>query len=443
MRDWKFYIDTYGCKVNQYESESIAEAWHSLGGEKCDDPRKADYILVNSCAITSRAERDARNAVFRFKREAPQAKVILSGCAAQFFYDFRPRKNANWAAPDFCLPQKEKTALLLGPEAKYKNSKLPLDLDIEEFSIVSYNRGRPVIKIQDGCSQNCSYCIVPQSRGKPVSADPEKILREMRILLEAGYRELIISGINLRQYGKDRPEYGDFWHLLHFLDNTLFPLYPGARLRISSLEPAQLRPENLDILLSLNMVCPHIHLSLQHASPYILKKMGRGHYGCEHILAAIQKIKAKRPVFGLGADIIAGFPGETEDDLRFLLDFIDKIPLTYAHVFPFSARQGTVAKNLPDQLTLKEKCRRAAVIRQKIALKNRDFLHSLLDMDSMLVAPDLLTKNEIARGRRGINEFYAPCYFNVDKSLSSMGLIKAKAVAVSERGLEVVELSAE
>lgn len=427
MEKWKFFIDTHGCKVNQYESQALAERWSRLGGERCERPEDADYIIINTCAITSHAERDGRNALYKFKRQAPQAKVIYTGCAAQFFQDFKPRKKANWAAPDLCLPQKDKMLLLRGPNL--------LGEGAEEYSLLSCNRGRPVVKVQDGCSQNCAYCIVPQTRGKPRSATPEQILDQMRRLLASGYSELVISGINLRQYGKDRPEYGDFWQLMSFLDQSLAGEFPHARLRISSLEPSQLSDSSLDILLDLKLVCPHIHLSLQHVAPNILKKMARGHYNGQMILDALAKIRKEWPVFGLGADIIAGFPGEGEAEFGLLLDFVEELPLTYAHVFPFSARQGTVAKNLPGQITRKVKCARAAIIRERVDIKKRKFWRQLLNRELMCVSPDLAPKGNSTIARRGVNEFYVPCFFQWPHSGS--GILKAKPQALGDEGLMV------
>lgn len=433
MNKWTFYLETFGCKVNQHESQALREAWQELGGNECFNPEQAEYICINSCAITGKAERDARNAVNRFKKKAPQARIILTGCAAQFFEDFVPRKNANYAKPDVCVEQKFKDSLLAGPWAHSANTK-------KKNIPCSCTRARPVIKIQDGCTQKCSYCIVPSTRPVLESASPENILAQCRGLLANGFGELMLSGINLRLYGRDKPGYGDFWDLLRYLVLGLEAEFGKiARLRISSLEPAMLTEKALETLASSQMICRHLHLSLQHASTDVLRRMGRGHYTAGSVLAFLENIATFWPVAGIGADIIAGFPGETEDDLSTLLDFIKESPLSYAHVFPYSRRQNTPAQSFPGQIPLKIKNERAALIREEVAKKKRDFWQKLLSMDYMHVAPELEQNCQPNGLIRGVNEYYAPCIISAEHA--GQGLVKVMPVEVLENGILVKALT--
>lgn len=437
MPSWSFHILTFGCKVNQYESQAIREAWQAQDGQEASAPEAADVVFINSCAVTARAERDARNAVFRMRRAAPEARIILAGCSARLFEAFRPRPGAEWAVPDLCLGNDAKDTLLEGPWATPAAGLAPGAYPA--YHISTFSRARAVLKVQDGCAHRCTYCIVPQTRGAPRSRPPQAALAEARALLGAGHAELVLSGINLAQYGRDRPEYGDFWELLRFLDAELAPEFAGrARLRVSSLEPSQLDARGLDILSGCRLVCPHLHISLQHASPAVLRRMGRGHYtvgGLENALAAVT---ASWPRMGLGADILVGFPGETEEDFRQLLEALERLPLSYAHVFPYSRRPATAAAQFTGQLapTLREE--RAAAARAVVERKRQRFWERQLELARMLVAPDGGNGS-----RKGVNEYYVPCRFAEPPRMSSGGerrLVEARPLLLDARGLLVEAL---
>ena len=503
MSAWKFYLVTFGCKVNQYETQSLREAWLALGGVECNAPALADVVCVNSCAITSKGERDARNAVFKLRREAPAARLILTGCAARLFADYKPRPGAIWAAPDLLVPQEDKSRLLNGPWTDL-DGDLDGDMDgycapqapagesstapaatasgseaaqtaFPPFQISAFKRARPVLKVQDGCAHRCTYCIVPSTRGKPRSRPVDEIVAEARRLLQAGHTEIMVSGINLGQYGRGT-DTGDFWSLLRTLDAALAPEFAGlARLRISSLEPGQLDQKGLDALLACRMLCPHLHISLQHGSQAVLKRMGRGHYTPAMLENAVSVLSAHWPVMGLGADIIAGFPGETEDDMRLLLELIERLPLSYAHVFPYSRRPGTAADRFDGQIAQSLKLERAARLRDAVARKQQAFLAEQLTLPRMLVAADnpqafaepaaADAATDAAAGTaaadiagapapeaagkpkkntvKGVNEYYAACTIRLPaqghRPGADAGLLPARPVAVTEKGL-VVEL---
>lgn len=416
---------TLGCRVNQYETEFIRNQWKKAGGVECGDPSKAQYICINSCAVTSNAERESRNAIYRARRSNPEAYIIMTGCAARLFNSFRPRKNAFWAQPDAIICNKND--LLAGPRGLAENSQDFFPPGILETSCHS----RPVVKAQDGCDHYCAYCIVPESRGKPKSRHPQAVLSEISSFLARGHGEIVLSGINLHLYGKDNRAYGDFWDLLGFLETSLAQA-DRARIRLSSLDPALLNEKGLETMAKSRMLCPHLHLSIQHGSSDILKKMNRGHYSAAMILDKIGKIASIHKIFGLGADFITGFPGETEKDFGEMLDLIKNLPLSYAHIFPFSSRPNTPAAKFQGQIPRKVKNERAAIARKLLEEKRAVFLESQLGLENMQIAAEA---GEADVGK-GINEYYIPCYFKNFADIDHK-LFKARPIGPYRDGIWV------
>lgn len=394
-----FFVVTLGCKINQYESESISEAWRATGMVETDDPACARVLLVNSCAVTARAVSDLRSAVRRLRQQSPAARIVVTGCAAQVLAD----ELAAMPEVDAVVPQSRKGELLAGPFAP-PTSAAAAPVRFPPFGIAAFRRARAVVKVQDGCSHHCTYCIVPLTRGASVSRDPAATVAEMRTLLSAGYRELVVSGVNLRQYGADLPEPHDFWALLARIEAELAPEWAGrARLRLSSLEPGQLDSRALDVLGASRLVAPHLHISLQSGDEGVLRRMGRGHYRPVQVLDFLRQLAAHWPRLGLGADLLTGFPGESTEQFETTLAFCRELPLTYAHVFPFSPRPGTAAVRLADPLPKAERTARAARLRGLAETKKGAFLKELA------LLPELTVLVENAQSGHGVCEFYAPC----------------------------------
>jgi MiaB/RimO family radical SAM methylthiotransferase len=315
-----------------------------------------------------------------------------------------------------------------GPEEIIDEAAFPA------FSISDYARTRAVLKIHDGCSQHCTYCIVPLGRGPSVSRPWQAVLAEAGRLVSAGFREIVLNGVNLRQYGADLPEKQDFWDLLSRFQSAFAPEFTCAaqlRFRISSLEPGQLNQKALDTLGKSSLIAPHLHLSLQSGSSAILKKMGRGHYGMQKLPDFVGSLKQIWPGFGLGADFIVGFPGESEEDFEATMDISCKLPLTYAHVFPYSRRPGTVAAGLPLQIPQEIKKERAARLRKLIAEKKQAFLQSQLKLERVFVAPEEGHKGQ------GVNEFYSDCRFMGKARPCGKNIVPARPVAVEKDTLLV------
>lgn len=482
-----FYIATLGCKVNQYESQALREAWAAAGLCETGEPEKAAVILVNSCAVTAKAVADVRNTVRRLHRAAPEAAVIVTGCAAA------PQAKELAALPGVRLvvPQDGKAGLKrmapelarsLGnpggddgqpgvpPRTPPGGNDSPRSPSYPDLSVSGYERSRAVLKIQDGCSHGCAYCIVPLTRGGARSRPFAESLAEARRLLEAGFAEIVISGVNLRQYRQNGGE--NFWRFLSGLDAALAPEWAGrARFRLSSLEPGQLGGEALETLARCRMVAPHLHLSLQSGSPSVLRRMGRGHYDPLLLPGFLSEFRTVWPLYGLGADILTGFPGESDAEFAEGLELVKRLNLTYAHVFPYSKRPDTPAAVMPGQVPHAVKKERAATLRET-ARQGRDiFSRRLAALPELMVAfedrgdaarpggrldgqpEDRASGSESGHavgttpghfiGRaaaRGVCEYYAECRLSGVDGVSARGLTRVRPIGVAgEDGTDGVD----
>ena len=429
-----FHIRTYGCRVNQYECQSIREWWRSLGGTETDQAEEADVILLSSCAVTAEAVSDARQAARQLARLGKM--LIVTGCAAEV-----EREAFKKAGVPVIIPQKEKHFLLqkhpLELSDKAPERKKP---EYPPFEVSWFYRARPVVKVQDGCSQFCTYCIVPLTRGPARSRPVQEVIAEIDRLLEAGYREILISGINLRQYHADGVHGKDFWALLRHANGVFSPDWQGrARFRLSSIEPAQVtQPECLETLEECGMLCPHLHLSLQSGSETVLKRMGRSVYSPADILAFAGRLQKFWPVMGMGADILMGFPGETDAEAEETAEMLRRLPMTYAHIFSYSRRPGTKAAQMQGQLSTAEKRAHAQLAREVIAGKKQDFLLRQMQMEGMRVAFD----NRSAR--HGVNEWYVSCRMAEASQASAQAshdLVPCRPVGIDGDALIVAPLT--
>lgn len=461
---WTFHMVAFGCKVNQYEIQAIREAWLQRGAVELDqayivtDAKSetpeisevqsyADIVLINSCAVTARATTDLRQYINRLHRIAPLCRVIVTGCAAQimaptiadmagveavisqegkdFLRDYVPtlshkedikfqKKQITSCFPSGPLQKVNKKAVqdkitTECTDTHEKNAEEILipqkNIAYSSLRITNFKRARPVVKVQDGCSHGCTYCIVPLARGRSRSREASDIIAELRTLLAAGFREIMLSGINLRQYGRDLEPRINFWHILQKIERELAPEWYGrARIRLSSLEPGQMGDEALDTLAQSRLICPHLHISLQSGSYGVLRRMGRGHYKPAPLLDFLGKLHEVWPRYALGADILMGFPQETEEEYGETLDVVRAMPLTYAHVFPFSRRPHTVAAVMDGQLPRDVKKARAAMVRSIIEEKKAAFVEQLKGYDDLVVVLD-------GHGsHKGVSQYYVDCH---------------------------------
>jgi MiaB/RimO family radical SAM methylthiotransferase len=434
-----FTTFTQGCKINQYETHALREAWLAQGCREAADPAQARVVLINSCAVTDRAVQDLRKAVRRFNKLNPEAGIVVTGCAARTFGD-QIRDLPGIAA---IVPQEDKAALARArPEVPSipPLGRISPEGDgsrIFELSISSFFRARPVLKVQDGCSQRCTYCIVPHTRGGTRSRDPEAILAEARELIRAGFCELVVSGINLAQYRAPGKGPKGFWDLVLWLDRQLCR-DPGSgfRLRLSSLDPVLLSERGLNVLAGSRSVCPHLHVSMQSASPGILRAMGRRPSSPETAGRFFHQVQSFWPVFGLGMDFLLGFPGESREDFELTRDICSTLDLTHAHVFTYSSRPGTPAASFQGQVGEGVKKERSRELRSLVRDRQRLFWHRLLEQDALEVVLEGVDPPV------GMSQYYTFCRLTErPRHAAPGGLVRVRPVEVLEDGLLVEPLS--
>tara|TARA_Y100000746_G_C15457569_1_gene429927 strand:- start:203 stop:1462 length:1260 start_codon:yes stop_codon:yes gene_type:complete len=362
-----------GCRLNIYEGEIIKNHLR--------DNHLQNLTVINSCAVTSEAEKKVAYEIRKAKRKNPENKIIVTGCAAQI----NPKKYNEFAEVDLVLGNKEK---LLSEIWKDLNSlkriqvhdilseKETVPSTIEKFD----GKSRAYIEIQQGCDHRCTFCIIPYGRGNNRSVPAGEIVNKIKNIVNNGYKEVVLTGVDITDYGKDLPAQPTFSNLI----KRILKLVPELKqLRLSSIDCAEIDEEFLD-LLSEERLMPHFHLSLQAGNNIILKRMKRRH-SREMVIDFCNKVLSKREDSTFGADIITGFPTETDDMFKDTLDLVDKCHLTHLHVFPYSQRENTPAARMPqlDKFIIKK---RAKILRKKGLIKFKEYLLKKIGKkDSILI----------------------------------------------------------
>jgi threonylcarbamoyladenosine tRNA methylthiotransferase MtaB len=358
-----FFILTLGCKVNQYESDLMAANLRQAGFAAAKDADTADLILINTCTVTGRAAQQSRQAVSGAIRNHPKARVFAVGCHAQA----APKELA--AIDGLCgivgNASKEKIASIVSltpqtapPAPLVDCAPLGSPCLSAESRPITGTRARPFVRIQDGCNAHCTYCAVPGVRGPSRSTPPLTVLAQLEALYDAGYGEAVLCGIHIGRYGQDLSPATDLFSLLEEALKRKIP-----RIRISSIEPDEVTDRIIGLVSSSQKICPHFHLPLQSGSDSVLKRMGRPYKANEFALV-VEKIAKAMPHAAIGADIMVGFPGETEEDFEETFSLVDALPLNYLHVFPFSPRKNTPAERLGNKVPAAAAKARAAKMRQ-------------------------------------------------------------------------------
>jgi threonylcarbamoyladenosine tRNA methylthiotransferase MtaB len=365
----RFAIATLGCKVNQYDSAMIESRLTALGMVRREFNESADVYVVNTCTVTDRADTESLRMARRARRLNPDARVIMTGCLAQ-------------ASPDVLAKAHEVDAVIgLGRPADLERAALgPLDervmvtnlrkerAEIELGAVALDGHTRAFLKLQEGCDQFCTYCIVPFSRGQSRSVEPRRVIEAIDGLHARGFKEVILSGVHLGSYGSDMSPPIRLETLLDMLAERA----PIGRIRLSSIDPEELSDELIAIVAGNHKFCPHFHLPLQAGEDGILARMRR-RYTTADYRGRVAKIIAAMPDAAIGTDVIAGFPGETDEDFECGLKFIESLPLAYLHVFPYSVRAGTTAAKFGDRVPAAVIKRRAAALRELGEIKRRRF----------------------------------------------------------------------
>ncbi len=368
----KFFISTFGCRCNQSDSAAIREGLCRKSHEEAQSHQDAALIVVNTCTVTRRTDQQVRQAIRKLHRENPDARVVVTGCYAER----DPQALAAIPGVSAVIGNADRDRLvdiLLDEPRQTGGMIVHSPLDAARDCLVASmtetgGRTRPFVKIQDGCDARCSYCIVPFVRGPGRSARPEDVVSEIDNLVKRGYQEIVLTGVNLGTYGRRlRPR----TNLLNLLRQIL-GIEPLGRLRLSSIEPMRFSREIVGLAVQDRRFAPHFHVPLQSGSDRILRGMRRP-YTAARFLDLVNYIREALPTAGLGTDILVGFPGETEREFEETCELIRKSPLTYLHVFPFSAREGTDGFQMADQLSPKRMRERARILRAISREKNFEF----------------------------------------------------------------------
>lgn len=372
-----FRLITLGCKVNQVESAYITDSLVEEGWSPASENENADINIVNTCIVTQRASYQSRQAIRKAMRENPSGVTIATGCYAQVF----PEELSRIKGVDLILGNRKK-AQLPAIVSKGLDSAGPCiisddfqpGVDFEPLPIKRFlDRTRAFLKIQDGCQAFCSYCIVPFARGFQRSLDPEKVISMLNVLSGEGYKEVVLTGIHLGEYGIDLNNGVDLKGLLASIGKEGLPL----RIRLSSIEPKEIDQGLIDMMASEEWICKHFHIPLQSGDDEILKKMNRN-YGSREFAGLIEKIYKQIPLSAIGVDTMAGFPGEDHRAYRNTCSLINDLPISYLHVFPYSSRKGTAAAEFPDQVQQKVIKERARGLRKLGRIKREAFYRSCL-----------------------------------------------------------------
>ncbi|MGA1841342.1 MAG: tRNA (N(6)-L-threonylcarbamoyladenosine(37)-C(2))-methylthiotransferase MtaB, partial [bacterium] len=372
---------TLGCKLNQFETAYLAHVFEDMGYKLVPFPLRADLYIINTCTVTAKSDHHSRNAVRKALRANPEGIVIVTGCSAQV----NPDEFAKIPGVSLVIGNREKCRIpfFLDSLKKGEGVKVSVTEWIEKeipISSLTINRfidyTRAFIKVQEGCDAHCTYCIVPKARGPARSAVFEDIVNQVQELWEAGYQEIVMTGIHLGQYGNDmRP----VRHLYELLERVL-PDKGSQRLRLSSIEPNEFTPRLLNIIGNSSRLCPHFHIPLQSGSGSVLKRMGR-QYTPQEYSDVIFRILNKAPLASIGADVMVGFPGESEEDFEKTYMLVERLPLAYLHVFSYSPRPGTPAALFSDQVDGSVKKARSQSLRRLGQKKKEAFRSGFLGKD--------------------------------------------------------------
>jgi len=372
----KYIISTLGCKVNQYETQAMETFLMEKGHERCAPGELAELVIVNTCAVTAESGRKSRQTIRRLRDENPGAVVAVCGCYSQIEPEAAEKLGASviFGAADRTKFIEEVEKVLQGGEG-CRNIDEPFKR--RSFELLPAGavdqRTRAMLKIQDGCVNFCSYCIIPYTRGRLRSLPLESAATETKKLHDEGFKEIVLTGIEVASYGVDLPGKPGLADVIEVVAKAA----PGMRIRLGSLEPTVITEDFCRRLARTGKLCRHFHLSLQSGCDRTLKAMNRK-YDTAQFYAAVELLRKYFPGCALTCDLITGFPGETEDDQQATLEFIQKCAFADMHIFPYSRRPGTPADKMPGQNTSAVKSARAREAQKIAARMRRDYMLSCL-----------------------------------------------------------------
>ena len=387
MKRVAFY--TLGCKVNQYETEVMREKFERSGYITVDFEEGADVFVINTCSVTAIADRKSRRIINKASKINPDAVIAVAGCYSQT----SPEEVANNKLVDIVVGNNEKSRIveIVEQVGKDKYSEVSDIMKVEKFqpmfASANGDKTRALIKIEEGCNNFCSYCIIPYARGPVRSREEDDIIYEAKNLAHAGYKEIVLTGIHITSYGTDRggAELTDLLIKLHEVEGI-------ERIRLGSLELTDEMVRVAENAAKLPKLCPHFHISLQSGSDGVLKRMNRRYTSGEYAIAA-GKLKKAFPGAALTTDVMVGFPGETDIEFEESLGFVKKMGFAKAHIFPFSPRKGTVAAKMPGQIDEATKKVRAAKMQQTANELEKDFCKNMVGSEAKVLVEREIRNN--------------------------------------------------
>ncbi len=421
---------TVGCRLNQFETDALRGRAQAEGHEIVPFEAPAEVYVINTCTITAEADADSRRLARQAVRRNPSALVAVTGCYAQA----APEAVAAMPGVDLVLGNSEKPQLLdhLRAIRKSGGARLLVGIpagrrEVEDYGPgVDPDRTRAFLKVQDGCNYRCSFCIVPAVRGANRSQRPERILAELGRLHAAGFLEVVLTGIHLGTYGRDLlppTSLGELCRRIADLDEA-------PRIRLSSLDPHEVRPELIRLLAESPRFCRHLHLPLQSGDEGILRRMRRGHTAAE-FRELVERLAREVPGIAVSGDVIVGFPGEDEPAFRRTTDLLEALPIAGLHVFSYSRRPGTDAAGYPDQVPRTVKAERSRVLRALAARKAQAFRRRFLGEDLAVLVLDRDGPDGLLEG---LSDNYLRVWFAGDPGLRGR-IVTVRAEQVTGRGL--------
>ena len=408
-----FAIETFGCKLNQYESELIRERFIKRGWVEVDFNDKADVYVINTCTVTQKSDARGRNAVRRARRNNPAAMIIVTGCSIETKQD----SVLKMSEIDFSIGNKGKTMipeiaeLLLRGEQVDKD-RLQLTSDINSHMMIEsfFEHARAFIKVQEGCNFSCSYCIIPKARGRSRSVEARHVVDQVKLLREKGYHEVVLTGIHIGRYGLDFEKKMRLSDLIEMILDKV----EGVRLRLSSIEINEIDDKLLNFMNESEYFASHLHIPLQSGSDKILKLMRRP-YDVESFSERINEIGERVENVAIGTDIIVGFPGEDDNDFQNTYELVSNLPINYFHVFSYSPRPGTDAASYPFQVNPETKKRRSKKLISLGRKKRNLFIRSQIGRRHKVLVQGL--KKQGSRFMRSLTENYCEVYIKCEEAL--------------------------
>jgi threonylcarbamoyladenosine tRNA methylthiotransferase MtaB len=384
-----YHVENFGCRATQADGASIERQLLERGLLRAGSASEAEVVVLNTCTVTASADQDARAAIRRIHRDNPDAQILVTGCYAQR----APLEISELPGVSLVVGNSHKHELASYVSPVSQNSGfVPLSHIAGESNVIigdifahtelaaapvfdgeGFDKTRPNLKVQDGCNNRCSFCIIPYVRGKSRSLKLDQVLREVDALVVKGYREIVLSGINLGRWGRELTPRTNFATMLRMiLEQTQI-----EKLRISSVEPMDWTDEVIELVASSSRICKHAHVPLQSGSDKILRAMHRK-YRPWHYADRIERIRRAMPDAAIGADVMVGFPGETDEEFEQTRAFIERLPFTYLHVFTYSSRPGTPSAEMAEQVPVQIARERNRILRELIVKKKRVFMESFV-----------------------------------------------------------------